>query len=478
MLTLSGLTETIFATGKRFHDYCLLEGYRNPAKDRLTQTADHYIAEKRPFELAVLRSAIPSSEWNTLDDVIASKIPADDAAKPWIWLQKLKEHYVGASTLMQDRYHFWVQMAQADQTSISAWETAVCTAAGRCSFRPNSDEFMRDKFLFGLNESFSRFREDIFYRDGQRRPEDPPFSLAFVVSQAISFEAAQQTNKLLTNSSIEEQVHYAASTTPTKNFQKTPSRPNIKSCFFCGSKTQHPREICPAQGQTCSYCHKLGHFSSVCQQAVTDQRASRPPPKKPIMPNPRHEHVRMVDQNESFALPSENVIQYEHCFTISDEKPFTASATSAVPDKGHFVLLDLKSPDSSQAIQIPFQIDSAASCNTLPSKHLSSILWATMILTRTVIIPYASPPIKPIGQITIEASKGNTTCNLTFQVIDTDQPALLSTEASKALGVLTLNADFIRKCSTTNPFSHPTAERPTCNDSAVGPPPIPPDTSQ
>ena len=42
----------------RFHDYCLLEGYRNPAKDRLTETADHYIAAKRPFELAVLRSAI------------------------------------------------------------------------------------------------------------------------------------------------------------------------------------------------------------------------------------------------------------------------------------------------------------------------------------------------------------------------------------------------------------------------------------
>ena len=71
-----------------FHDYCLLEGYRNPARDRLTGTADHYMTAKRPFELAVLRSAIPATEWNTLDDVIASKIPTDDAGKPWIWLQK------------------------------------------------------------------------------------------------------------------------------------------------------------------------------------------------------------------------------------------------------------------------------------------------------------------------------------------------------------------------------------------------------
>ena len=95
--------------------------------DKLTKMTDHYILAKRPFELAVLCSAIPAAEWNTLDEVIASKIPADDVGKPWIWLQKIKEHYVGASTLMQDRYHFWTKMSQAHQTSISEWETAVHT---------------------------------------------------------------------------------------------------------------------------------------------------------------------------------------------------------------------------------------------------------------------------------------------------------------------------------------------------------------
>lgn len=77
---------------------------------------------------------------------------------------------------MQDRYHFWAKMSQAHQTSISEWKTAVRTAEGRCSFGVNADELMRDKFLLGLNESFSRFREDIFYRDGQRKPEDPHFT--------------------------------------------------------------------------------------------------------------------------------------------------------------------------------------------------------------------------------------------------------------------------------------------------------------
>ena len=212
---------------------------------------------------------------------------------------------------------------------------------------------MRDKFLFGLNNSFSRFREDIFYRDGQCKAEDPPFTLAFVITQAVSFEAAQQTNKLLAHSFIEEQVHYITSMTPTRNFQWPPGKPVSKCCFFCGSKTPHPREKCPAQGQTCSYCHKLGHFSSVCQQAVKDQRSARPPHKKPPTPTPRCEHIHMVDLDQSLTLPSADGIQYKHCFTILDMGLHTAHASSTVADKGHFIFLDLKSPDSNHTIQIP-----------------------------------------------------------------------------------------------------------------------------
>ena len=218
--------------------------------------------------------------------------------------------------------------------------------------------------------------------------------------------------------------------------------------------------------------------SATFQVAARDQRFSRTSPKQSIRPNPRREHVRMIDQDESSVIPSEDGILYEHCFTISDTRPHTAHASPTVPDKGHFVLLDLKTPDSNHTIQVPFQIDSAASCNTLPSKHLSSMPWATVISTRTVIIPYASRPIQPIGQTTIEACKNNTTCNLTFQIVDTDQPALLSTEASKTLGVLTLDANFIRKCDTATPLSHPAADPSTCNYSAAGPSPIPPDTSK
>ena len=243
-----------------FHDYCLLEGYRNPAKDRITDTENHYITAKRPFELAVLHSAIkdPNRRYRKTLGL---------ATKNQGTLRWSKFSNARLIPLLS-------KMLQADQTSISAWETEVCTAAGRCSFGEIADEFMRDKFLFRLNKSFTRPREDTFYRDGQRKPDDPPFTLAFVVSQAVSFEAAQQTNKLLANSG---------------------SHSNKSSCFFCGSRQQHPWDICPASGQTCSYCHNPGHLANVCQQAARDHRTSRPTYKHPL-------HIRMVEQEENITL--------------------------------------------------------------------------------------------------------------------------------------------------------------------------------
>ena len=89
-----------------------------------------------------------------------------------------------------------------------------------------------------------------------------PFTPAFVVSQVISFEAAQHTNKLLANSTTEEQVHSPTSTTAHKLVKKPPgrSRPGTflsRYCFLGPDTTYcHYRDICPASGQTCRCCYK------------------------------------------------------------------------------------------------------------------------------------------------------------------------------------------------------------------------------
>ena len=73
-------------------------------------------------------------------------------------------------------------------------------------------------------------------------------------------------------------------------------------------------------------------------------------------------------------------------------------------------------------------------------------------------MPYTSPPVNPTDQMNLDVIRGTSKCNLTFQVVKTDQPALLSMEASKKLGVLTLYADFVRQCFTIDmPSEHSAA---------------------
>ena len=62
-------------------------------------------------------------------------------------------------------------------------------------------------FLESGNLSAVLRRQGIFCRDGQCKSEDPPLSPTFVVSQALSFEAVQQTNNRFVSHTLEEQVH-------------------------------------------------------------------------------------------------------------------------------------------------------------------------------------------------------------------------------------------------------------------------------
>ncbi|CAB3986547.1 Hypothetical predicted protein [Paramuricea clavata] len=239
--------------------------------------------------------------------------------------KKINEHYAGASilNLMQGRYHFWVKMTQPPTTQVAMWETMVrCTEAGRCSFElAQADEFMRDKFPFSLNESFSHFREDIFYQDGQRKSEEALFYA----------EAAQN------NTSVSE-----------------------------ASKDRKDKQD---------------------QLRLLNQDPPRP--------------------------PSEEAVQHEQCFVNSNqEQPEQTSTTHHPKPSGnsYFVLPTLSKPQSGKpvdSIKVPFQIDSAASCNTLPVKHLIDIPWANFEPSNVVLQPYAKPFIHPIGQIKLKATRSS-----------------------------------------------------------------------
>ncbi|CAB3996096.1 fibrillin-2 isoform X3, partial [Paramuricea clavata] len=83
----------------------------------------------------------------------------------------------------------------------------VRTAAGRCPFGAQSDEFMR-----------------------------------FVVTQALSYEAAQNTSKMLQHWTTEEQVLQEVASRDLPKLLARPAMPNmnLKPCWYCDNKQSHP----------------------------------------------------------------------------------------------------------------------------------------------------------------------------------------------------------------------------------------------
>ncbi|RMX55270.1 hypothetical protein pdam_00021349 [Pocillopora damicornis] len=213
--------------------------------------------------------------------------------------------------------------------------------------------------------------------------------------RAIPFKVAQHTNKLSSKPATEEQFH---SLTLPLSRQRTNWSKNLRADQDLEPTLIDPVFSVAASSNTpVTYAQLHLRFATVVTKVINSQA------------------IRIASPSLA--------------------PPHTGVPTTAPPsDKGHFVLPLLEDPDSKCRAQIPFPIDLAASCNTLLSCHLSSMPWAKILQSKTVILPYASPPIKPISQVTLQASKGKSTSNLTLQVINNDQPALLSTEASIALG--------------------------------------------
>ena len=58
------------------------------------------------------------------------------------------------------------------------------------------------------------------------------------------------------------------------NRDRSKSEDNSGRCQWCGKKSTHSKENCPANGKTCHKCSKIGHFSHVCKSVKKDKVTS------------------------------------------------------------------------------------------------------------------------------------------------------------------------------------------------------------
>ena len=74
---------------------------------------------------------MPDEALSVIRYTIESQIPAADKLKPWIRMERLRNHYAGSvdSTVLSDRFTFW-NLQQNVHDSVQDWEVKVRQAVG------------------------------------------------------------------------------------------------------------------------------------------------------------------------------------------------------------------------------------------------------------------------------------------------------------------------------------------------------------
>ena len=136
----------------------------------------------------------------------------------------------------------------------------------------------------------------------------------------------------------------------------------------------------------------------------------------------------------------------EQCYSLETRQIHSIHTTHA--KKKYFVTLPM-SATGNKFTPVTFQIDTAATCNTLSEDTLLRLM-PNMTLRKSpyLLHPYGdSQPLKPLGQIDLLCERNKRYESLTFQILPRDvmmnKPALLSGSDYEALGLITIRAHEI-----------------------------------
>ena len=231
--------------------------------------------------------------------------------------------------------------------------------------------------------------------------QETNLTLATTISKCQAQEAAKRQRANLTSQPSES---IAALQRPRdKRIQAS----SPMSCPGCGGSI-HPagRSRCPAYGQVCFHCQKLGHFAKVCRSKSTRRQPHlTPTPTSTNLPNVKYltiSGIRHIKANEPAPL-----------IEVLITSPNGSSKFKVLPDSGADI--------------------SAAGKEVLHNlnEHVDN-------LTPSSIIPKAvnGTDMYPLGKLPVKFKLGSHEHNDELHIYPDISGALLSWKACKGLGIL------------------------------------------
>ena len=184
----------------------------------------------------------------------------------------------------------------------------------------------------------------------------------------------------------------ASNSSPYNQSKQEFTRWRSQPCYCCGNKGHRAKDVrCPANGNTCRSCNKVGHFASVCR--------SRPKPANYTSP-PQNQALQVSEQN--------NVTSYSD----DDECIFRVQQFPNLPTTNINV----------DGLSVPVVIDSGATVNIadIDTYHKLRTLRKVEIMPSNIrLFTYGSTiPLNILGTITVKVERNGKQILAQFVVVN------------------------------------------------------------
>lgn len=214
------------------------------------------------------------------------------------------------------------------------------------------------------------------------------------------------------------------------NTQQQQQQRNSDCCGNCGHTLPHTHGTCPARGQECAKCHKIGHFARACRSRPQNQQ----------------QHRNRQRNNKDRA----NIVTSSHeddDFVYEDDSDYAFSATPRTSKLPRRELLICGSP-------VTMTVDSGATVNILDSATYKGLRSPPALRKATTrVYPYGSnTPLDIPGCFSADFNFRGTVVHATVHVVRGTGGNLLSFTTAQELGVLSLAQNISHTGDVTTEF--------------------------
>ena len=232
------------------------------------------------------------------------------------------------------------------------------------------------------------------------------------IAKCRSKEAAKRHQSDITTSESEVVAALHRPYQPTQNA--------LPKCPGCGSAAHRGgRRQCPAYNQTCTHCHKVGHFARVCRSKQAYQQAE----------NPQHQPGAKAIRVQSHQLSQQQYLQlYKVQETTMEPAPTITVQISSSTGTRYLEVLPDSGADISAAGQEVLE---------LLGQHIDNIL-PSGINPRTV----NGTSMIPLGKVPVTIKLGKTTYKDDLHIYPGVSGVLISWKAAKGLGILSASYPY------------------------------------